>query len=74
MMGWFGFGFGWIFMLIFWALIIWGIYTLIKWFNEQGKFKIGGEDSAMRILKERYAKSEISKEQFEQMKKDLMEK
>ncbi|HBP01390.1 MAG: hypothetical protein UY41_C0011G0023 [Candidatus Moranbacteria bacterium GW2011_GWE1_49_15] len=72
MMGWFGFGLGWIFTLVFWALVIWGIYTLIKWANEQGKLKTGEGGGAMRILKERYAKGEISKEQFEQMKKDLI--
>jgi putative membrane protein len=31
------------------------------------------EDSAMRILKERFAKGEITKEEFEKMKKDLMD-
>jgi len=33
----------------------------------------GGEEDALNILKTRYAKGEITKEQFEQMKKDLQE-
>lgn len=71
-MGW-GYGaFGWIFMLLFWILIIVGIVALVKWFATQST---AGTDSQARtpldILKERYAKGEINKEEFESKKKDL---
>ncbi len=78
MMGDFGFGFGigWmIFGLIFWILIIVGLIFLIKWLIDQGKLTRPVQpvqnESPLDVLKIRYARGEITKEQFEQMKKDL---
>ncbi|OGG78515.1 hypothetical protein A3A36_00445 [Candidatus Kaiserbacteria bacterium RIFCSPLOWO2_01_FULL_52_12b] len=65
-MGWFG---GSIMMIIFWALFI----ALIVWVVREvgGKHSRSGSQ-AIDILKERYAKGEISKEEFESKKKDLL--
>ncbi len=62
------------FMWIFWILIIVGLVFLIKWIVQSNKLaesRIG--DSSLEILKRRYARSEIDKQEFEHKKKDLLE-
>lgn len=74
-----GFGFfGGFMMLIFWGLIIWAIIALVRGVSGGGCCGMGHSngnghkgDNAVSILKERYAKGEITKEDFEKMKKDL---
>ncbi len=62
--------FGWLFALLFWILIILGIIYLIKQIKENtGKVEKG--EAPIEILKRRYAKGEISKEEFDRMKDDL---
>ncbi|MBE0522036.1 MAG: SHOCT domain-containing protein [Candidatus Methanoperedenaceae archaeon] len=60
-----------IIMLIFWILIIVGIVLLIKYLWEGGAPR-GGTESALDVLRKRYARGEISKEEFEEKKKDLL--
>src|SRR3989344_5844433 len=61
-------------MLVWWVLIITAIVVFIKWLIEQfGEKKEGpAAKQAMDILKERYARGEIDKKEFEEKKKDLM--
>ena len=68
-------GFGWIFMIIFWGLIIAGLILLIRWLVGLSRSRTPynkDRDSALEILRQRYAKGEIDKEEFDQKKKDLM--
>lgn len=62
-----GFG-GGIMMIVFWVLI----FALVVWVMHEAKGVHTRHGSqAMNILKERYAKGEISKEEFDEKKKDL---
>jgi putative membrane protein len=75
MMGNWGMGwFGGIFMIVFWILLLVGLVFVIRWLIQTtGKKGNGGQNGsrAMEILKERYARGEIDRAQFEAMKRDL---
>jgi len=70
-MGYSSYGIMGIIGLIFWILVIAGLVLLIKYLWEGGAAR-GGHESALDILKKRYAGGEISKEEFEEKKKDLL--
>ncbi len=70
-------GFGWwwfmpLFGIFFWILIIWAIVAVIRG-SVSGGHPTSPEhhESALDVLKKRYARGEISKEEFEEKKKDL---
>ena len=71
--GWFSFITSLVFTFLLWLLIIGGIIMLVRWLIRGGKDgrMNNGDGSAMRILKERYAKGEISREEFEEKKKNI---
>ncbi len=75
MMGGWGMGwFGGIFMIVFWILILVGLVFVIRWLVQTTSNKENSGQSGSRaidILKERYARGEIEKAQFEAMKRDL---
>lgn len=70
--GW-GLGFGWIFMLLFWAIIIIGIIAAVRWFAASGPrhHHEPRRKNALDILEERYARGEIQREEYQQKKQDL---
>jgi putative membrane protein len=79
MMGWGGYGgygmgiFGGLFMLLFWGLIIVGLVLVVRWLWDQGRSGTGAgaPDAPLEILKRRYARGEIKKEDFDRIKQDL---
>lgn len=67
---WGAWGFGMmLFMLALWGLIIVGLVLGLRWLATQGR--VSRSDAAMDILRQRYARGEIDKEEFEARKRDL---
>ena len=59
-------------MIAFWIAVIIGIVYFIKFIMATGKrHEIKSEETALDILKKRYAKGEISREEFERIKQDI---
>lgn len=58
-------------MLVFWGLVIAGIVVLVRVLTNRNVFGQPSQDSALEILRRRYAVGEITKEQFEEMKRTL---
>ena len=67
-------GIGMIFGFIFFILIVIGVILLIVWLVRRTGYSITDKTSirSLEILKERYVKGELTKEQYENMKKELM--
>jgi putative membrane protein len=66
--GW-GMGWGWITGLAVLVLIVW---LIVKITSQNGSQRQLGSKSALDILKERYARGEISKEEFKEKRNDIL--
>ena len=70
---WWGMGFGWISMILFWGLVILAIAALAKWLMQQPSSGGSPRDKTpLQILQERYARGEIDRQEYEQKRQDLM--
>lgn len=59
-------------MLVFWGAVIVGMVVAIRWLVSQGQGKEPRRtDAAVDILRQRYARGEINKEEFEAKRRDL---
>ena len=71
----YGYGAGWlgvILMILFWVLVILAIVAFVSWLVKQARgITHDNGNQAIDILRERYAKGEINKEEFKAKKKDL---
>jgi putative membrane protein len=56
-------------LLVFWGLVITSLVLGIRWLIHQGPRS--PSDSALEILRQRYARGEINREEFEAKKRDL---
>jgi len=57
-------------MFLFWLLGIAGFIIDLRWLL--GRSRGEKDDAALKIVRERYARGEINKEEFETKKKDLL--
>ena len=71
-----GYGWGWAWwgiahMILWWILIILGIVVLVRWLSRSASPHHEASETPLDILKKRYARGEIGKEEFEQKKRDI---
>jgi putative membrane protein len=67
--GWGWIGIGFLHMVLFWAIVILALGGMVRWLTG----KSPGAASALDILKARYARGDLTREEFETMKRDLGE-
>lgn len=58
-----------LFMALFWALVIAAVVYGIRWLTIRGR--AAEEERPIDIVKRRYARGEITREQFEALERDL---
>jgi putative membrane protein len=78
MNGWmYGMGWGWLFLILLVIVVVVGVMVVSRGGGSSRSQGSGtappqsGSNRAQDILKERYARGEISKEEYEEMRRDL---
>ena len=76
--GWYGMFFGPLMMIVFIALAVVVVVLLVRWLGEFGQSsakppQVAPEKLLLDILKERFARGEIDKEEFEERRRVLSE-
>lgn len=62
-------GLGWIFMVLFWGTVAVGAVVAVRWLLGQQPGR--REEKPLDILKRRYAAGELSREEYERMRREL---
>lgn len=75
---WSGWGWAWwmpmgLMMLLFWGLVIVTLILLVRWLWTQSQQRGGSPtpETPLDVLKKRYARGEITKEEFDRIKEDI---
>jgi putative membrane protein len=55
--------------LVFWGFVVAGLIAVTWWLARRAR--AGGHNRALDLLRERYAKGDISKEEFEERRRNL---
>jgi putative membrane protein len=66
------FGWGWVLWIGFIILMFSGVGNWGYTYNAHRKYNLGLPKGALDILNERYARGEITREQFAQLKADIL--
>ena len=62
---------GMIMGVVFWLLVMYGLFVFISNMSKRGPGAAGKEETPLNILRKRYARSEIDADEFTRRKKDL---
>lgn len=70
------YGLGWVFMILFWVLVIAGVIAIVRWLTAGASRReqdtpVPVHRTPADILRERYARGEIDREEFLQRLTDL---
>jgi putative membrane protein len=70
------YGLGWVFMILFWVLAISGVIAIVRWLaagttRRKQDMSSPAHKTPADILRERYARGEIDREEFMQRLEDL---
>ena len=67
-----GMGFGWIFVILFWVAVIWGVGSFLQSpAKKTGTASKDSTKSAREILDERYARGDIDREEYQAKLNDI---
>lgn len=70
--GWGGMWIGWLFWLVILGVVIWAVVTLVnRTSGENRSNPPANRETPLEILKKRYARGEITKEEYREMKNNL---